>query len=127
MTNKDKKRVVDWVTKWKCELLLSHWSINLEFQERDLEDDRLTVHASCTSTPQYHTARLKIYPAFFAQCEEDQEQTIVHELCHTLTAPLAEIIDALQGGKIVTPSTVEYVNEAVVDMFSRIVLIRNRE
>lgn len=51
---------------------------------------------------EYQRIEISIYPCFFENSLEDQRMYLLHEYCHVLLKPLAQVVSNLQDGKLET-------------------------
>ena len=116
---KDKKVFIDLVTKWKRVLGIGDWTINVEFCDFDNADNELTT-AKIDSASRYKSAWLCLYPRIL-EPQVDKSDTILHELCHTVVAPLVELITSAINGCLVQSEAKEYFHEYVTSHIERIV------
>ena len=85
VVDKDTKLDVALVRAWADRLGLSHWNIKLVTTDEKLEDE--TQAATEVQAP-YHEAMITTGPNF-PDDPQEQEEIIVHELCHILVAGMS--------------------------------------
>lgn len=59
----------------------------------DPDDEGEEMLAASETDSEYRVASLHFYPRFWHETPESRERVFVHELCHILVAPLAELTD----------------------------------
>jgi hypothetical protein len=85
VADKDTKLDADLVRAWADRLGLSNWNIKLVGSDEKLEDE--TQAATEVQAP-YHEAMITTGPNFPDDLDE-QEEIVVHELCHILVAGMS--------------------------------------
>lgn len=82
--------IVELGTKWQSILDLGHFTVNHVFRETIKEDEPDTL-ADTKAFWQYRQARIAWYLPTLSQFDKPEvENAMVHELTHTLLAPIAE-------------------------------------
>jgi len=100
ISDKQKKYLTELIKKHRFNLILDIYKINIVYNETDDCDqcDDVNTLACTTIDSKYYSADIKIHPKFWKQREDEQEQTIIHELFHVITSPGAQIsLDLLDG------------------------------
>lgn len=95
-TISEKKRIVRWLRKWRKNLLLQHWTINVTLNNNPRSDDE-GCRADVDTNEAYWEIEINIYPIFWEDPITAQERTILHELSHVLVSPLK--LKAYEGRK----------------------------
>lgn len=94
MTDKEylaeKKRIMKLLDKWKHILGLGAHKLNIEWV-RGTRQDESDVAVHCSNSWQYRLITLWVYLPVTAEHDDiEAEHIIVHELSHSLLAPLAQ-------------------------------------
>lgn len=85
-TEREKARVKRWAKKWRANLLLQHWTVNITFDP--VQESTNLVKADMDTNAAYLEVEINIYPLFWEDPINAQERTVLHELVHVLVAPL---------------------------------------
>ena len=113
----NKKRVIAWLQKWTPFLFLNGWRIEYRFS--DIPDgDTL---ASARVKYEYKDSIITIYPDFWTLPLEEQERVLIHELSHSITAHLADLVERQRAGYMVTENEQTDVEEALVQTITNII------
>lgn len=89
----EKKRVMKSITKWKHILGLGAHKINIEW-DRHTKESNPDVAIDCNNSWQYRLICLNVYtPVTVENSDDELEHIVIHELSHTLLAPLAQSVD----------------------------------
>ena len=90
-------------------------------------DDGETT-ADIAFSENYMQMTIRLYPKFFLQDKETQRKDILHEICHTITNPMHEIVLSMLDGKLMTKSISRETLEKATCQIENIVdlLLRNR-
>lgn len=114
-TEAQKKRVKQWINKWRPRLFLSEWFIDVVY-----EKDAQKYMASADPDPVYLYCKLFLPTNFFKRPLKIQEEALVHELCHCITQEAYLLhIDSLNF-KVVTQSHLEAVRERLTQRITNI-------
>lgn len=70
-------------------------TLTLDYASDDKDDGR--TKAECEAEPHYRQARITVYPRFLELDQAERANTIVHELCHLVIAPLSHAIADILG------------------------------
>lgn len=115
------KKLLD---KWTKIMHLSNWEF--EIVHLTGADDEGTF-LSLIPCHIYCKARIKVWPLYWAQNKDIQEQGIVHELVHCKLEPLSAIAYDLLNGKLQTAKTIQDTIEQVTQNLSTIISpLKNR-
>lgn len=100
---------VDW---WKQSLHLTDWKIDIVF----LPDNHPSRYdATISHEIPYKIATLSIYPVMVTDRTQDViEETIIHELNHIVVGKIADLMENLLAGKLVTAREAEEAEEECV-------------
>lgn len=86
----EKKRVKKIVDKWKITLGLGAHKLDIVWDRSTREDDaNVAIH--CNNSWQYRLIHWNVYtPVTSENSDEELEHIIIHELSHSLLAPIAQ-------------------------------------
>lgn len=102
------------------------WFFAMKNHERDLfickeeKQDCPSCAAEITMNERYSRISIRLYPPFWEQPLENQRETLLHEMCHTLILPVQHEATELLDGKLRTSDQVAY---AVENSTSRVTII----
>lgn len=122
-TTTQKKRVENWIEKWRPRLYLQEWYFNIEYMSGSLDSDDYIINATIMACPTYLKAKIRIYPDFWSIDKDRQERIIVHELSHCLTQELWNVTDDLHMGKLVSQDTIKQIAERLTQRISTAVFM----
>lgn len=100
MTDKEyeaeKKRVKKYVEKWQRTLGLGAHKIDITWERGTRrEDDDVAIH--CNNSWQYRLVAWNVYlPVTHSNDDRELEHIVVHELSHSLIAPLAQRTEGVE-------------------------------
>lgn len=114
----DEERVQSYISKWRKRLYLDGWHFKTQYM---VEDTPEMTFAAISAQPMYLDAVLNIFPNYWKESEKDQEQIIVHELCHCHTQPAWDAMTDLLHGKLVTPGHQKIIAETLTEYMAKIV------
>lgn len=85
------KAAVDrYIAKWQPLLFMNQWHIKRAWSHYPNEDNSL-VAAVIDADSTYRNCIITFYPRFFDETPHDQENNLLHELCHCVTQPMKDI------------------------------------
>ena len=120
-TEKQKKNVTKFITKWRDILFLQEWDFKTSYHAQ--EDER-GASASTRGKWIYRDGAIDIYPRFFEATLEEQSLVILHELCHFLTNPLDELALQASSGVVVTSEHREDIREMVTTQIANAIFYK---
>ena len=100
-TPAEKRRIYRWVELWRARLMLSTWSVNIEFSETPREDDPAPF-ADVTAKHRYSEMSIVIYPRFWQEAREVQQRVLMHEMIHCVTDRVHNLIERRVAKRRVT-------------------------
>lgn len=102
-------------TKKKVEEFLKTFDFlfGVQYYEKSItySDQKQNVFADIIVDREYQRINITIYPKFFQQSLQEQRQTLIHELCHTITEDLSDIGESLLAGRLKTKEDLRVANE----------------
>lgn len=116
-TKKQKKFVIDAVSKWRPILYLHKWDFEVDF----MSHDDGPASAEITPLHQYYKATITIFPKFWSSSDDKKEETIVHELLHAVTSPIVAQFQEMLEDRHVTLSCFNQFKEAVTQHLTNII------
>lgn len=124
MTKSDQlKYIKKLLDRWTKKLHLSNW----EYSILNLSEKNEGVFLSIIPCHVYCKAILKVWPEFWDQSKDIQEQAIVHELIHCKLEPLSALAYNLLNGKLQTSKNIEESIEQVTQNLATIICpLKNR-
>lgn len=90
------------------------WMFGLQNYDRTLtfaKEDKDNLAASVVIEEDYQRIKISIFPCFFENSLEHQREYLLHEFCHYLTDPVAEIACDLANGRVQTDYSRRFANE----------------
>lgn len=122
MTKRQKiKYVDDLIKKWVPRLYLHEWDIKIQIKSEPCEGYPYRI-ADCSSSEIYFNAIIRIFPKFWKETSTEQENDIVHELCHCHTEEIDQIAQDLLSGYLRTKSQMHDANERLTQRMANIAL-----
>lgn len=93
------------VERWRHRLNLHEWTFTVVDLPGDQESDDCGADVICdiNANPVYRIAKLRLYPIWYRSKPDVREFAIVHELCHCITEPLRDAMQALHNGVAMPP------------------------
>lgn len=118
MTGKQKLNFVkDMCSEWQEKFHLGNWQFDITIKEKDEDDSILTINPC----PTYSKAAIIVYPLFWKQPPDQQDQAMAHELLHCILEPLVKISFDLLNGKLQTGMSINETTENVVQRLATII------
>lgn len=121
-TKLQKASVEALIEKWRPLLFLNEWHIKMGYSETPAPDDpgaSAEIETDCT----YKIATLTLFPLFFARRPEQQEHSVVHELCHCISGIVRNLAyKALVREKHVMWHTVAEADERCTQQFTNVIM-----
>lgn len=118
-SSRDRAQLKTWSEKWKRELYLHEWFINIIHVKTEHPD---RAYASCHASASYLEADICIYPRFWELDKDGRERTIVHELCHCLTSKVSRMLDDALNGKLHPVTEVEFNIEQLTQRIANVAM-----
>jgi len=88
-TQKDAVRKL--VEKLQTQLLLAEWKVEVDFEDKIVEDETTYTFAEIKPLPEYREASLSIFGSFWMMKNvKNRHDVLLHELIHLVVNPLAE-------------------------------------
>lgn len=106
-TKKEEKKIQQFLKDFQ-------WMFGVQNYTRTLiysKDNKDEAAAEIRIDEDYQRIRITIYPCFFENTIENQREYLLHEFCHYLTDPIAEIACDLANGKVQTDYNRRFANE----------------
>lgn len=85
---KDKKFVLDSLSKWKKRLNLDNWSIEVKFVDGSYDEVAEAAAVANFGTWVYKQASITVFTPFYRMDDKEKDEAILHELMHVVLAPL---------------------------------------
>lgn len=100
--------VAQLVRKWQAILFLHEWKFQIKISNGPSSSDDHTTEmiARIDANPVYLNATLEVFPCFFEKNDYDQNDVIVHELCHCHTQSVLNIANSLLAGVLMPKHTI---------------------
>lgn len=103
------------------------WTIEFEESEKKAKENyhspNFETAAEIVITPNYKRFTITVYPLYKTYSKEKKFQTLVHEFCHLVTHPIAEIVDKiLYDEKFVTMREFRNAKEAATSEMESIIM-----
>ena len=108
---KDKKRIINLMNDLSYPFGIQNFDKEILWRSDDEEIEWKRTMASIIVDEKYQRCTVNIFPCFFLQTGHEQRKTLLHELIHTITLPLAEKADMLLQGKLVTQESIDFESE----------------
>lgn len=105
----------------KATLLLSRWSITLEYKDEGPDDGTL---AQVSPDSEYLTAEIEIFPDFWELDRFQQVRRLTHEFVHVLLTPIQDNAENLSRGVHVTPKAIRDACESTTEHVTSILMAR---
>lgn len=118
-SSRDRALIKKFADKWKRELFLHEWFINIIHMKAEHPD---RAYASCHASVSYLEADISIYPRFWELDKDGWERTIVHELCHCITSKVSRMLDDALNGKLHPVTEVEFHIEQLTQRIANAVM-----
>lgn len=115
---KEIKKVEKLVKRWKNQLFLQDWDIEVVEGKNSKGEAMLYVEPD----PAYLNAKIYVCPLFKQLPEEVKEECVVHELVHCINAEFSDLFSALLQGELVTQKQKFDSEERVTQRLTRIIL-----
>ena len=118
-TKIQQEKVTRWVEKWKVRMLLTHWSVLINFADEAKDSSKFVV-ADMTPNARYTDAVLRIYPGFWKEPANQQQAIIVHELAHNITDSVNDQLIRLVDKKLLSDTRRQDILEGVTEHLSKV-------
>lgn len=123
LTSLQRKWIKRIFEKWRGRLLLHEYYVDIKYMSANDDDDDFIRFASITTCPVYLNTIIRIYPRFWEQSKDQQERTIVHELCHCLTQEAWDTVTHIQNGHVVNKKSVKDIMERLTQRISNCIFM----
>lgn len=114
-----RKRVEKFVNKWKPRLFLHEWYITIAHPRED-DPNVEGATANIRVNPVYLSAHINIFPRFWCGTLKEQEETIVHELCHCVTQEAWDLARAQREGQAFSSDQIRNVIERLTQRMTNV-------
>lgn len=123
---KKRKEISSMINKWRGNLLLDEWYIDVSYIQDDLDnDDCAYTNADITADPVYLRAKIRLFPHFLEETLDVQERVILHELCHCHVQELWNIATKLKEGNLVHGGIISDIAERLTQRIANAVFLNN--
>jgi len=126
MTKKFKKSVQLLLGRLKAIFLLDQYTLKVSFSDTPHKDDvdDKAVEAEIDIDEKYLQIKVDIYPILFKKYKENPYNlicTLVHEISHTITAPLYDMVYEVRNGKNYHEDTINGLSEKQTERLNNII------
>ena len=115
-TKKEEKRIQKFLKDMQWAFGLQNWDRSLTFEKLDKENIACQIEIQ----EDYQRIQIYIYPCFFNYKLESQREYLLHEFCHYLTDPLANLAWKMSSGKLETDENRREAKEKSTSMMANI-------
>jgi hypothetical protein len=126
-TEADERFVREVFDLWRHRLFLQKYRIRVRFMKENMtannpEDQFFNICADAVVDYRYHEIIVRIYPLFWGEYpeREQQELTLVHELCHGVTEQMKDACYRAINGHGVSRTEIKDLWEATTDWIAMI-------
>lgn len=117
-TKSQKKFVRDQITKYKKILFINRFSLDICYHS---EPKNNNAAATVKAKPEYFKATICIEPAFWDESKDEQKHIILHELCHILSWELADHVEQLLNGNVISQDQLSKTTERTTEHLAIII------
>lgn len=108
---------------------LGEYDMTIEYMEEDYDDASADIEIDSV----YLTLKLRIYPAFYKDYQEDNywiKRYLIHEFSHALLEPIEKQVKDLQNGLLITNNerveTLERQTQRITNIICDLLLLRTK-
>lgn len=119
-----KQKITDnLIRKWQPWLFLQEWHFDIFFAEEDFGESPTQTIASAVCNYTYKKANITFYPRFFKDSKEEQEKTVIHELCHCHTDKVWDMLLDQNNGLLHTKNSIRDEIETLTTRMENIIYL----
>ena len=118
-TSAEKKRVLDWFTRWQETMNLNHWTITVKYREENKNEESA---ADTIRDFDYLRATINVYPCFFGETLEIQWSHVAHEMTHVMLNDYDQALWNSQAGLIPHDKQIKKIQEQTTTQFTSLLM-----
>lgn len=116
---KEIEEIYKLIDLWGPRLFLNEWTFYVKADEANTSEN---VSCYVEPDPAYFNAVIYVCENYKRLTKEEQEEAILHELIHCLSAEFCELLFCVMDGKIVTPKQANDAGERLTQRLTRTLL-----